>query len=152
MNLLDRNLQVTGDDIDDALAEWNEDIQWINKEYSRREVTAEQLKTSTEKLISSILSFSGLDLTLAQILQHNTKNLEEARIDKYRPNIDLKDYMTNHPDFPKPGIQFENIFPIFESPKAKKFVKNEIKRIIKNTGADKIALCASRWYLFDLDG
>lgn len=141
-----RNMLVTWDDIDDSLSEWNEDIQWMNQDYSRRNVSPEQLKASTEKLLSTLLSFGNSHDTLAQILAHNTEKFR-ARIPKYRPNINLKDYITNHSDFPIPGIQFKNIFPIFENPEVKKFIKNEIK--IKVKGADKVALCSSRWYLFD---
>lgn len=148
--VLMRNMPVTWDDVDDSLSDWNEDIQWINQDYSRRHVSPEQLKASTEKLISTILSFGNSQETLAQILAHNTEKFR-ARIPKYRPNIDLKDYITNHPDFPKKDIQFKNIFPIFRIPEIKRFLKNEIRRLTEGTEHDIVALCSSRWYLFDRD-
>ena len=146
-HLLDRNLQVTGDDIDDALAEWNEDIQWINKEYSRREVTAEQLKASAEKNISTILSYSRLNLTLAQILQYNTEKFR-ARISKYRPNIDLKEYVATYPDFPKEWIIFRDISPLLRDKKVMEYIINEL--IIKTVNADVIAWLDARGFLFGM--
>lgn len=143
-HLLDRTLEVTGDDIDDALAEWNEDIQWINKEYSRREVTAEQLKASTEKLISTILSYSGLDLTLAQILQYNTEKFR-ARIPKYKPQINVQDYIDN---IRFKDVNFKDINRLLQSPEAMKFVVNELAIACKKANVEVIACYDARGFLF----
>lgn len=144
---LQRNLEVTGDHIDDAYSDWNEDIQWFNQDYSRRKVTPEMLQASTEWLLSTILSFGNSQETLEQILIHNTEKFR-ARIDKYRPNIDLKEYVATYPDFPKPWIIFRDISPLLRDKKIMEYITNEL--IAKTAHADVIAWLDARGFLFGM--
>jgi adenine phosphoribosyltransferase len=48
------------------------------------------------------------------------------RKDMYKPEINVKDYIAEYPDFPKPGINFKDISPILANPDAMRYVCHEM--------------------------
>ena len=68
------------------------------------------------------------------------------RKNAYKPNIDIRNYIANYPDFPKPGIQFKDISPILTSPEAFLYVCHEMAESCR--GADKIVALDARGFIF----
>ena len=50
-------------------------------------------------------------------------------------SIDLREYIRNIPDFPKPGIMFKDITPLLASPRAFRAAIDTAWRAIQRTGA-----------------
>jgi adenine phosphoribosyltransferase len=143
-SLLDRTMIVAWDDVDDALSNWNEDIQWMNQEYSRKIVSGEQLKASTEQLISTLLSFGSSQETLQEIVAHNTEKFR-ARISKYKPQINVQDYIDN---VRFKDVNFKDSNRLLQSPEAMKFVVNELAIACKKANVEVIACFDARGFLF----
>lgn len=61
------------------------------------------------------------------------------------PKVNLDRIITKHPDFPKPGILFRDINPVFRSPGALKFIADEFSRTFK--GFDCVAGIESRGFV-----
>lgn len=68
------------------------------------------------------------------------------RKNAYKPNIDVRDYIANYPDFPKPGIQFKDISPILRSPDAMSYVAYEMAESCR--GAEVIVALDARGFIF----
>ncbi len=143
-SVLQRTLNINWDDLDDAYSERNEDIQWYNQDYSRNIVTPAMLQASTEKLISTILSFGNSQETLAHILNHNTEKFR-ARIPKYKPQINVQDYIDN---IRFKDVNFKDINRLLQSPEAMKFVVNELVIACKKANVEVIACFDARGFLF----
>jgi len=62
--------------------------------------------------------------------------------------LDLKQYIRDFPDFPKPGILFKDISPILKSPKAMKYVEDRVYEHYKNHPIDLIGGAESRGLIF----
>jgi adenine phosphoribosyltransferase len=62
--------------------------------------------------------------------------------------IDLKSYILDVPDFPKPGIVFKDITPIVQSGQAFHFAIDELARWAKSRRPEIIAGIESRGFLF----
>lgn len=62
--------------------------------------------------------------------------------------LNLKDYIRNIPDFPKPGIIFRDITTALKKPEAFRQIIDEIYFNFKNENIDYIAAIESRGYLF----
>jgi adenine phosphoribosyltransferase len=61
------------------------------------------------------------------------------------PKVNLDRIITKHPDFPKPGILFRDINPVFRSPGALNFIAGEFSRKFK--GFDCVAGIESRGFV-----
>ena len=61
--------------------------------------------------------------------------------------MDLKDYIANVPDFPKPGILFRDITPLLQSPPAFRHALDLIKRGIVDDHIDSFAAIDARGFL-----
>jgi adenine phosphoribosyltransferase len=65
-----------------------------------------------------------------------------------RMAIDLKSYIKDVPDFPKPGIVFKDITPVVQSAEAYNFVIDELAAWARPKGPGIIAGIESRGFLF----
>ena len=127
------------------LWDWNTKIQWYRNRYSRQKETIETVTNSTNTLIQDILSFSNPELTAIDMLENN-KNKFISRAWKYYENIDLKDYITDVPNFPKEWIDFKDISPLLKN---RESLRNMIFEMAENCRwADVIAGLDARWFLF----
>ena len=61
--------------------------------------------------------------------------------------MDLKDYIANVPDFPKPGILFRDITPLLQSPPAFRHALDLIKQDIDGNHIDSFAAIDARGFL-----
>ena len=61
----------------------------------------------------------------------------------------LNDCMTDHPDFPKPGIVFKNIMPLFSDPERMKLLGDVLEETIREKfpGCTKLVGLESRGFL-----
>lgn len=62
--------------------------------------------------------------------------------------MDLKRYIRDIPDFPKPGILFRDITPLLQDPKAFKRVIDEMGQELVNLKAEAIVAIESRGFIF----
>ena len=62
---------------------------------------------------------------------------------------EIESVMTDHPDFPKPGILFKNIMPIFSDPKQLANLADVLEHTIKENfpGCTKLVGLESRGFL-----
>jgi len=51
--------------------------------------------------VSNALTYGNVNESIAEILKFNAEKFK-GRLDKYRPQIDLKKFIATYPDFPKP--------------------------------------------------
>lgn len=61
--------------------------------------------------------------------------------------MDLKDYIANVPDFPRPGILFRDITPLLQSPTAFRHALDLLKRSIDAHPIDALAAIDARGFL-----
>jgi adenine phosphoribosyltransferase len=62
--------------------------------------------------------------------------------------IDLRDYIRDIPDFPKPGVMFKDITPLLASPGAFRSAIEQIHRHFQGRGIDVIAAAEARGFIF----
>src|SRR5215470_749062 len=62
--------------------------------------------------------------------------------------MDLKAFIHDVPDFPKPGVLFKDIMPLLASPAAFAFAVDELCAHYPATGVDVIAAAEARGFLF----
>ena len=62
--------------------------------------------------------------------------------------MDLRAYIRDVPDFPKPGIMFKDITPLLRSPEALEFVVNRLADPFRNAGITQVAAIESRGFIF----
>ncbi|MFK7821118.1 MAG: adenine phosphoribosyltransferase [Planctomycetaceae bacterium] len=62
--------------------------------------------------------------------------------------MDLKDYIRDVPDFPKPGIMFRDITPLLASPKAFGYVIDQFAERYQDAKVDKILAAEARGFIF----
>lgn len=62
--------------------------------------------------------------------------------------IDLKKYIRDIPDFPKPGILFKDIAPLLKDPKALKYSIDVIADKFKNKKIDAVVAVEARGFIF----
>ncbi len=62
--------------------------------------------------------------------------------------MNLRDYVRDIPDYPKPGIMFFDITPILMSPKALNYAVDGLIELFKDSGANKIVAAEARGFLF----
>lgn len=61
--------------------------------------------------------------------------------------MDLREYIADVPDFPKPGIIFRDITPLLQSPKAFRYALDQIKDRIPEGGVDAFVGIDARGFL-----
>lgn len=63
-------------------------------------------------------------------------------------SIDLRDYIRNIPDFPKPGVMFKDITPLLSSPRAFRSAIEQLAQHFKGRSIDVIAAAEARGFIF----
>lgn len=91
----------------------------------------DQLTTKTNEIIGQILHLAskktGKQIELRELLNTTIiKFTERAKSDYI--SIQLQDYITDIPNFPKPGINFKDISPLLQNPKAMQFCINALAK------------------------
>jgi len=124
---------------------WNEKVQALRGRYSRRQWSLWEVESITKDFISTLLNYTNPETSLHKTLQINLHKLVQRK-DMYKPDINVKDYIAQYPDFPKPGISFKDISPILANPDALRFVCHEMAE--KCRGADKIVALDARGFIF----
>jgi adenine phosphoribosyltransferase len=61
--------------------------------------------------------------------------------------VNLRDMIVNYPDFPKPGILFRDINPVFKSNEALNYIVDEFYHIYRKSKVDTIAGIESRGFI-----
>jgi adenine phosphoribosyltransferase len=64
------------------------------------------------------------------------------------PSIDLRDYIRDIPDFPKPGIMFKDITPLLADPAAFQAAIDGLEAEFAGRGIDVIAAAEARGFIF----
>jgi adenine phosphoribosyltransferase len=72
----------------------------------------------------------------------------EGRADAYLQDIDLRDFVTEYADFPKPGILFKDVSPMLASPEAMRVAAHEIA--LRCGDADIVVGLDARGFLFGM--
>jgi adenine phosphoribosyltransferase len=62
--------------------------------------------------------------------------------------IDLRDYIRDIPDFPKPGIVFKDITPLLSSPEAFEAAIDQLEAAFAGKGLQTIAAAEARGFIF----
>lgn len=62
--------------------------------------------------------------------------------------MNLREYIRDIPDYPKPGILFFDITPILKTPKVLQYAVDALAEKLQDTGATKIVAAEARGFLF----
>lgn len=62
--------------------------------------------------------------------------------------MDLKKYILDIKDFPQPGVVFKDVTPLLNDVEAFRFVTEEFKKFVEETGANVIVAPEARGFLF----
>lgn len=62
--------------------------------------------------------------------------------------VDLRDYIRDIPDFPRPGIVFKDITPLLSAPEAFRAAIDELERAFAGRGIQTIAAAEARGFIF----
>ena len=138
----------TDRDIFIRLGRWNDAIQTLRSRYSRKNPDPATAREATQSLIQAVLAFTDVDTSVEDIVRMNTEKFAK-RVEDYRPDIDLNDYIAEYPNFPKDGILFKDVSPMLASPEAMRAVTYELAT--KCQGADVIAGLDARGFLFGME-
>ena len=127
------------------LGYWNTKVQAYRQRYSREKANIEIVSKVTNELISDILSFADPMKNPTEMLEANTKKFL-SRAGKYYEDINLKDYIADVPDFPKPWIDFKDISPLLKNREALRNMIFQMAFDCRN--ADVIAGLDARGFIF----
>lgn len=132
-------------DILELAWKWNEAVQAMRGRYSRKQWNPEETESLTKSFIATVLNYTHPSMSLSDVIQTNLTKLLQRR-NMYKPNINVKDYIAEYPDFPKAGINFKDISPILANPDALRYVCHEMAE--KCRWADKIVALDARGFIF----
>lgn len=124
---------------------WNSDINALRNRYSKSPKNLSEVRVSTKILVENILNFTDKTKTVEQILQESIQKFE-SRKELYKPDINLKDYISSYENFPKVGINFKDISPLIAHPKALEYAVFEMAESCR--GADVIVGLDARGFIF----
>lgn len=124
---------------------WNSKIQTLRQKYSRETTDIKEVSAITKKLVSQVLSFTDESLSLEAIIQNAIQKFE-SRKELYKPDINLKDYISSYENFPKAGINFKDISPLIANKKALEYTVFEMAESCR--GADVIVGLDARGFIF----
>ncbi|MCK9272452.1 adenine phosphoribosyltransferase [Candidatus Gracilibacteria bacterium] len=127
------------------LGKWNTKIQSLRNRYSREKVDLNEVGQITKDLVGEVLNFSDPSMSLNQVIERNVQKFD-SRKELYKSQIDLKDYIGNYPDFPKPGINFKDISPMLQSKEALRYAVLEMAQ--KCSESDVIVGLDARGFIF----
>ena len=108
-----------------GMKHWIQDLQSVRNRYSRRQISQEALTASTEEFLSLVLSYGGSQQSLEEILAYVGKKFSQ-RIEDYKPDLDLKSFIAEYPDFPKAPVLFRDVSPLLMSPEAMQYLCFEL--------------------------
>lgn len=83
------------------LGKWNQVAGALRGRYSRGSGTVSDLAVSTRSLVSAALQYTGRHQTVENIVQTSIAKFRD-RVDAYKGNLSLEDYIRPYSDFPKP--------------------------------------------------
>lgn len=126
-----------------SISSINEDY-FLGK-YSRKVWNPEEAESLTKDFIKTLLNYTDPNISLSDTIEKNLMKLMKRK-NMYKPDINVKDFIAQYPDFPKPGINFKDISPILASPDALKFVCHEMAEKCRWT--DKIVALDARGFIF----
>jgi adenine phosphoribosyltransferase len=63
-------------------------------------------------------------------------------------SIELREFIRNIPDFPKPGVMFKDITPLLSSPEAFRSAIEQLASRFRGRGIDVIAAAEARGFIF----
>ncbi len=63
-------------------------------------------------------------------------------------SVDLREYIRNIPDFPKPGVMFKDITPLLGNPRAFRSAIEQLAEHFRGRGIDVIAAAEARGFIF----
>ena len=129
------------------LGKWNDTIQSLRKRYSRYNTTVTELSDTTQSFVSSVMSHIEEGRTVENIIQNNTAKLRN-RVEAYKSDLVLEDFVHAYPDFPKKGILFRDISPLLASPEAMRYMAFEMAYSCRE--ADVIVGLDARGFLFGM--
>jgi adenine phosphoribosyltransferase len=128
------------------LAEWHREVAAVRWKYSRDMPDDKKLTELTQRLTHHLLPLTQL-ATIEAVVKKCTEKFQ-SRVSAYVPDIDLRDYIQAHPDFPQSWIVFQDISPLLACPRAMQFACFELAKRAKN--ADIIAGLDARGFLFGI--
>ncbi len=65
--------------------------------------------------------------------------------------IDIRNYLGDVPDFPKPGILFKDVQPILKYPEVKSYVARRLREYADSLEAEEVAEIEARGFVFGTD-
>jgi len=145
INETDEKTEINSTKLAILLWKFNSKVQALRNRYSRENVTVEEVQTVTTLLVKEVLNYSDPNTDITQIIKNNTTKFWERK-DLYKPQIDLHDYIEGFEWFPKPWINFKDIWPILKSKEALNYAVNEMKIHCKD--AEVIGWLDARWFIF----
>ncbi len=131
------------------LGKRNDSLQQYRNIYTRKEISSEKLTTITQKNISQILGlleeYTNQEISINDVLTNQIEKFKN-RIDSYKNNINISDFIEDVPNFPKPGILFKDISKLLKNEKARNHVVQQLALQAKD--ADIIAGLDARGFIF----
>lgn len=132
-------------DILELAWKWNESVQAMRGRCTRKEWNPSETESLTKDFIKTVLNYTDPSSSLWDVIETNLSKLMTRR-NMYKPDINVKDYIAEYPDFPKPGISFKDISPILASSDALRYVCHEMAE--KCRWVDKIVALDARGFIF----
>ncbi|MFA7284624.1 MAG: adenine phosphoribosyltransferase [Candidatus Absconditabacterales bacterium] len=132
-----------------SIGKRNDTVQKYRNIYSRSPASKQSLTQATNTVVTTILGLTkdntGTTLDIKTALQDLTDKFGQ-RIDSYSSKIDIKQYIRDVPNFPKPGITFKDIAPLLQNPKALHHTIHQLSTKVKD--ADVIVGLDARGFIF----
>lgn len=146
-NYLFSNLFPTKESISAGLNDWNRNIGALRRRYSREWISDTTFQIRFEIFAAMLLNLSG-EQTYSDVVKKSSEKFRQ-RIQEYLPKISLKEYISEYPNFPKPGILFRDISPLLQNPEAFRYVCFELAK--NCIDADVVAGFDARGFLFGVE-
>lgn len=140
-----KKTEINSDKVAILLGKWNSKVQWLRNRYSREDVNIEEVQTITSDLVKAVLNYSDPNMDLSHIIKRNTSKFDNRK-ELYKPQINLLDYIESYEWFPKPWINFKDIWPMLKSKEALDFAVKEISA--KCSDSDVIGWLDARGFIF----
>jgi len=124
----------------------NDALQTYRGIYTRntKTIDKEQILERTKQYVSWVLWYASAydtSVTISSLIQHSLWKIT-WRMDMYKPEIDIKDYISTH-DFK--WVDYKHIWPILANPEINKYVIQQMTHWAK--WADVIMVMDARWFL-----
>ncbi len=93
-------------DIHALIALWGRETASVRSHYSREKISLEKYRDTVAHIVSVLVPLTGMDISSAVM---GSLDKFRSRVSEYLPDINLRDHIAEHGDFPKPGILFRDI-------------------------------------------